>query len=46
MVVRLPAQRHDVANSQRIIEEQFQGVPTEVKHAMLAGTAAGLYALS
>ncbi len=33
-------------NSQRIIEEQFQGVPTEVKHAMLAGNAAGLYALS
>ena len=33
-------------NSQRIIEEQFQGVPADVKHAMLAGNAAGLYALS
>ena len=33
-------------NSQRIIEEQFQGVPADVNHTMLAGNAAGLYALS
>ena len=33
-------------NSQRIIEEQFKGVPAGVKHAMLAGNAARLYGLN